>query len=572
MDFLRSKELKDAMHFTHELFSPSSDQAQMTANRSLDTLLHTLRKKPHAKISDGLLNDTQLLPWLAQQMQFMGSRTLVQEMIQLPLTRPEDIQVRQDWIRSQPNVKRALAEIAPLEKDVLWALDLPDIQKAWPMPILFPCWPVVRQMNRIPWLSDFYQIYRLYISPSMNLLYPASIFFGPWWYLKHKLKWNISLATYTGFLTSISRELFKIDRANLKQSFVRILTFSAYILLYVYTIVQSIDIAVILHRVRQQLRAKLAAICAFVKKAGALAPLPPPLGTASRCGVAPIFNTSMTTMYNLWTSNRHREYLKELLQKVYMLDVMSTARSWLYESRWSFVQIDANKPLTLHKMKHPVLPAHQKSNPLRLSQNLIVTGPNAAGKTTYVKSILCNVLLSQTFGVAYAAECTTPLFHTLSSFMCIHDEVGRESLFEAEVHRCLHAIQALKAAPSSAPHRALVLLDEPMHSTPPIEGAASAMAFIKQISEISGVTSITTTHFFPITALEKECPRKFINISFDAHKTHKTSKTSKSRIHFTYRVRKGPSFQCIAIDLLRQKEFPEAFILDAIKFKNKICP
>jgi hypothetical protein len=571
MDFLRSKELKDAMHLTHQLFTPSDGQAQEIAKSTVDCLVKKIRQHKHAEISSGILHDTHLLPWLERQMHFMGSKALVHEMMHFPLTNPEDIALRQNWIRSQPNVQRVIADLAAHETDVLWALRLPDIKKAWPMPLLFPCWPVVHKMNRIPWVTEFYQIYRLYFAPTMNLIYPASVFFGPWWYLKYKLKWNISLNTYVGFLANILRELFRLDLANLKQSLARILTFAAYILIYVYTIVQSVDIALMLHRVRQQLRAKLKSICTFVAEAERLVCNVPRVffehfGVCDPGHRPPKFSTNMATMYNLWTSGKHRDYLTGLLHKIYVINVISMARSWMEQrsSRWSFVHMDPLQPFMIHKMKNPVLPPQQQSNPLKLAHNLIITGPNAAGKTTYVKSILCNVLLSQTLGVSYATECTTPIFHTIASFMRINDQVGRESLFEAEVHRCLKAINDLK---QDLKHekRAIVLLDEPMHSTPPIEGAAAAMAFIKQISEIPGVRSITTTHFFPITALEKECAGQFINVGFDA-------KSSKKRILFTYKVRRGPSFQCIALDLLRQKRFPKSFILDAIKFKNKICP
>lgn len=555
--------------------------SETTAVQTVEPLLAALRAHPHAEVSSGLIEHTHLLPWLQHQTRLRGSRRLVADMVQLPLTSTEHIRMRQDWIRQQPNVGKTLAELATHEDDVLWALRLPNIKDTWPMPMLFPCWPVVRLMNHVPWVIEFYQVYRLYLAPAMNLIYPASVFFGPWWYLNYKLKWNLPLKTYMTFLTKILRELFRIDRANLRQSVLRVITFTAYIFIYIYTIVQSIDIAVMLHRVRRQLQAKMASVRDFVQKAeGVVASCPSAFfehfGVCTNSS-RPTFGNHMTTMYKLWTSDAHRAYLTELLQKAYVLDAISMARAWIETKKWSFASLDADRPLTLRHMKNPVLGAEQRSNPLRLAKNLVITGPNAAGKTTYVKSILCNILLSQSFGVTYASSCSTPVFHTISSFMRINDEVGRESLFEAEVHRCLEAIQTLQKRqdasknPAPAPAPAIVLLDEPMHSTPPIEGTASAMAFIKQIAEIPGVRSITTTHFFPITSLAKEFPQHFVNISFEARVIRATHATAPD-IRFSYRLRAGSSFQCIALDLLRQKGFPQPFILDAIKFKNKICP
>lgn len=53
-------------------------------------------------------------------------------------------------------------------------------------------------------------------------------------------------------------------------------------------------------------------------------------------------------------------------------------------------------------MGHPALSPEQQRNPIRLDKNIIVTGPNAAGKSTYTRSILTNQLLAQTLGICYA--------------------------------------------------------------------------------------------------------------------------------------------------------------------------
>ena len=45
--------------------------------------------------------------------------------------------------------------------------------------------------------------------------------------------------------------------------------------------------------------------------------------------------------------------------------------------------------------KNPLLNMYQVSNPVNLNKNIIVTGPNAGGKTTYVKTILSNIILGQ---------------------------------------------------------------------------------------------------------------------------------------------------------------------------------
>ena len=64
--------------------------------------------------------------------------------------------------------------------------------------------------------------------------------------------------------------------------------------------------------------------------------------------------------------------------------------------------------------------------------------------------------------------------------------------------------------------------------------------------------------------LEEIYPYKFINLSVDAIPYNK-------RYHFPYKINRGHSYLCIAIELLDIKDFPKDIIDNAIKMKNKIC-
>jgi DNA mismatch repair ATPase MutS len=110
----------------------------------------------------------------------------------------------------------------------------------------------------------------------------------------------------------------------------------------------------------------------------------------------------------------------------------------------------------------------------------------------------------------------------------------------------------------------LFLMDEPMHSTPPTEGMATAYAVIEYLSKLDGITLIITTHFHRLVKLEELYPEKFINLSVDAI-------AHNNKYIFPYKIKRGFSYLCIAIELLDIKEFPAIIIDNAIKMKNKIC-
>ena len=218
---------------------------------------------------------------------------------------------------------------------------------------------------------------------------------------------------------------------------------------------------------------------------------------------------------------------------------------------------------TLWSAKNPVLSEEQVSNPINLDRNIIVTGPNAGGKTTYVKTILSNVILSQTFGITYSLKSKMILYDTINSFMRVSDELGNKSYFEAEAEYCLNMINKAKEI-SEYNERGLFLMDEPMHSTPPTEGMATAYAVIEYLSKMSGISLIITTHFHKLVKLEELYPDKFINLSVDAI-------PQDDKYYFPYKINNGHSYLCIAIELLDIKDFPKEIIDNAIKMKNKIC-
>jgi DNA mismatch repair protein MutS len=255
------------------------------------------------------------------------------------------------------------------------------------------------------------------------------------------------------------------------------------------------------------------------------------------------------------------------------VDAIDTINKLLLSREWSNVSYSTQT--IFWDAKNPILKSDQVANPVNLNKNIIVTGPNAGGKTTYVKTILANVILGHTIGITYSLRSQMILYDTINSFMRVSDILGTRSYFEAEAEYCLNMIK--KAVDiSTTQKRGLFLMYEPMHSTPPTEGMATAYAVIEYLSKLNGITLIITTHFHKLVKLEELYPDKFINLSVDAiavkEKATDTDNTNtKNRYIFPYKIKRGYSYLCIAIELLDIKEFPSIIIDNAIKMKNKIC-
>lgn len=209
-----------------------------------------------------------------------------------------------------------------------------------------------------------------------------------------------------------------------------------------------------------------------------------------------------------------------------------------------------------------LLSNNQIFNPINLDKNIIITGVNAGGKTTYVKSIASNIILSQTFGIINGYKANVLLYDAIISFMRVRDEVGVKSYFEAETDCCNQMIM-IATDLHQRNKKGLFILDEPMHSTPPIEGMSVAHAIAKYLGSLKGITTIITTHFHNLISLG-DTNERFINLSVNAIENN-------GEYQFDYKIRKGASKQTIAIELLKKQKFNDEIINSAIEIKNKLC-
>jgi DNA mismatch repair ATPase MutS len=330
--------------------------------------------------------------------------------------------------------------------------------------------------------------------------------------------------------------------------------------------------AAMLYDVKYKLHAKMEGLISFINHSKYI------LSSVSDKIIEPFFNldffkgeisitNSMTDIYRLWKGdNTLKNNIISMLNTIYAIDVIESICK-LKNSRdiWSICNYDCDNTVMLDAKNPLLLNSNivQVENPVNLNRNIIITGPNAGGKTTYIKTILTNVILSHTFGICYSIKSDIVLYDTIYSFMRLTDILGSKSYFEVEAEYCSKMIKDADELHKNN-KKGLFLMDEPMHSTPPIEGMSTAYAVAEHLSRLEGIKLLITTHFHKLVILEELYPDKFINISVDAIKID-------DGFFFPYKIKKGFSYQCIAIELLNSKHFPKKVIESAINMKNKIC-
>ena len=194
-------------------------------------------------------------------------------------------------------------------------------------------------------------------------------------------------------------------------------------------------------------------------------------------------------------------------------------------------------------------------NDCDLDKNMIITGPNASGKTTILKSAFINILLSQQIGFG----CFESLdFYPYDDFHCylnIPDTSGRDSLFQAEARQCKEIIDTINAGENLGEKeckRHFCIFDELYSGTNPDEAILSAKSFMDYIVKNDNVTCLLTTHYTKLCKqLEKNI--KIQNFSMNTVKKN-------DGFEYTYKLVEGISKIKGGLKVLRDMNYPKEIL------------
>lgn len=194
-------------------------------------------------------------------------------------------------------------------------------------------------------------------------------------------------------------------------------------------------------------------------------------------------------------------------------------------------------------------------------QNVIVTGPNAGGKSTVVKGLIINIIMAQSLGIAAAKSFTLTPFENIITYLNITDDIAAgNSHFKAGVFRAQKLLET--AAKQTDNNFSFTAVDELFDGTTFKEAQAAAYSLIEQLGKYNNNICVTVTHFPKVTLLEKRT-KNFTNYRVTVQKD------ASGRISYPYKLEKGISNQSIALDILKQEGFSATFLNKAQEILNE---
>jgi DNA mismatch repair protein MutS len=236
------------------------------------------------------------------------------------------------------------------------------------------------------------------------------------------------------------------------------------------------------------------------------------------------------------------------------LDLLASLAELARRRRWCRPLVSADGELHLRRARHPVveqaLPPGESfvPNDVTLSaereQILLLTGPNMAGKSTYLRMVGLITLLAHMGSCVPAEQATVPLRDQVFTRVGASDNLARgESTFLVEMHETAFIL-------NHATDRSLVLLDEVGRGTSTFDGLSLAWAITEHLHDAPGRRPLTlfATHYHELVDLEQSLVRlRNANIEVRQY---------GERILFTRRVLPGGCSHSYGIDVARMAGLP----------------
>lgn len=239
--------------------------------------------------------------------------------------------------------------------------------------------------------------------------------------------------------------------------------------------------------------------------------------------------------------------IRAVFENVASLDTSISIASYLEEIPfYTTPTFNETDTISFRDLYHPLISRAISNTVENINDSVLITGSNMSGKTTFVKTVGINIILSQTIYICLANGISTPRLMVKSSIRRNEELEEGKSYFFVEIEAINHFIKL-----SEEKNNYLFLIDEIFRGTNTIERLASSTAVLKYLDVNNKV--FVTTHDIELQDLLENNFRMF----------HFSEQVENDKFFFNYKIKEGPCSSGNAIKLLGIMKYPEAIISEA---------
>ncbi len=247
----------------------------------------------------------------------------------------------------------------------------------------------------------------------------------------------------------------------------------------------------------------------------------------------------------------HREEIQDTASALAELDVLSGLAETARLFRYTRPELNETRNLVIVNGRHPVLDQNigdEKFVPNstlmdgETNRLLLITGPNMAGKSTYIRQVALITLMAQIGSWVPAERAEIGLVDRIFTRVGANDDLSRgQSTFMVEMNETALIV-------NNATENSLVILDEIGRGTSTFDGLSIAWSVAEYLHDVLGPRTMFATHYHELTALALERPA--------VQNYHVAVREWNDEIVFLRRVVPGPADRSYGIQVARLAGLP----------------
>ncbi len=220
---------------------------------------------------------------------------------------------------------------------------------------------------------------------------------------------------------------------------------------------------------------------------------------------------------------------------------------------WSVPRLSHGNDYKAENLYHPLL-ENAVANSIHTDRCVLLTGSNASGKSTFLRSAALNALFSQTIYTSTSSEYEGDFYRIVSSMSHKDSVVEGDSYYMVEIK----ALKRILDMAVQSHEKLLCFLDEVLRGTNTVERIAASTQILKSFDNTRALC-FAATHDIELTSLLASC---YDNYHFDESFVN-------DDVQYSYTLHKGPAKSRNAIRLLKQMGYDKKLIDDANALTKK---